>query len=276
MLKQRIITALVIVAVVIPAVALLPIHWLALFFAATAMIGAWEWSDLASYRNPWLRGAYVALHGLLMLLVYHYCKLGETPIPENVQSLLGVACLWWAIALLWVKGYPGSAQLWSTAPMLGLMGILVVLPAWLAVVYLRSYPQGGLLLLYMVVVVAGADIGAYFTGKRFGRRKLALQVSPGKSWEGVWGGVVVCALLAVSAYVVVPEKIGLPAVLGIVLSSSLASVLGDLLESMVKRNRGVKDSGVILPGHGGLLDRIDGHTAAAPVFALGLILAGWQ
>jgi phosphatidate cytidylyltransferase len=276
MLKQRIITALVLAVVVVTAVALLPINMLAVFFAATAMVGAWEWSDLAGYRSRWMRVTYVGLHCLLMFLIYQYCELGGTPIRENVQSMLGVACLWWAIALLWVKGYPGSAQLWGTAPMLGLMGMLVLLPAWLGVVYLRTYPDGGLLLLYMVVVVAGADIGAYFTGRRFGRRKLALQVSPGKSWEGVWGGAVVCALLAVLVHAFVPGKISLPAVLGIVLSSSLASVLGDLVESMVKRHRGVKDSGVILPGHGGLLDRIDGHTAAAPVFALGLILAGWQ
>ena len=105
--------------------------------------------------------------------------------------------------------------------------------------------------------------------------KLAVEVSPGKSWEGFWGGVVVCALLALVVFFSVPNKLSLPAMLGVVLCSSLASVLGDLVESMVKRHRGVKDSGKILPGHGGLLDRIDGHTAAAPVFALGMILAGW-
>lgn len=275
MLRQRVITALVLVAMLVAAVSLLPLPGLALFFAAVAMIAVWEWSDLAGYEALWLRGLYTAATALLMLFAYHYCALGGEPQVAAVQSLLGVACLWWAIALLWVKSYPASAQLWGTQPMLGLMGILVLVPAWLAVVFLLSYPRGALLLLYMVIVVAGADIGAYFAGKRWGRRKLAVEVSPGKSWEGFWGGVVVCALLALVVFFSVSTRLSLPAMLAVVLCSSLASVLGDLVESMVKRHRGVKDSGKILPGHGGLLDRIDGHTAAAPVFALGLILAGW-
>jgi phosphatidate cytidylyltransferase len=275
MLRQRVITALVLAAVLVSAVAFLPVPWLALFFAAVAMIGAWEWSNLASLEAYSARGLYTCLHGLLMLAAYLYCNLGGQPVLENVQSLLGVACLWWAIALLWVKSYPASGSLWGNRAMLGLMGVLVLLPAWLSVVFLLSYPQGGLLLLFMVILVAAADIGAYFSGKRWGRRKLAVEVSPGKSWEGFWGGVLACALLAVLVHFAVPSNLGLAATLAVVLGSSLASVLGDLVESMVKRHRGVKDSGVILPGHGGLLDRIDGHTAAAPVFALGLILAGW-
>ena len=168
MLRQRVITALVLVAVLIAAVALLPMAWLAAFFAAVALIAAWEWSRLAAYENPWLRGLYVCVHALLMFGVYQFCELGGKPALENVQALLGVACLWWAIALLWVKSYPTSGQLWGTPPMLGLMGVLVLVPAWLAVVFMRSYPHGGLLLLYMVIVVAGADIGAYFTGRRWG------------------------------------------------------------------------------------------------------------
>ena len=160
--------------------------------------------------------------------------------------------------------------------MLGLMGALVLLPPWLSVVYLLSYDIGRLLLLGMVVVVAFADIGAYFAGKRFGRRKLAPAVSPGKSWEGFWGGFLLCQLTAVAASLLLPiPQLSLVGLMAIVACSSLASVLGDLVESMVKRHRGVKDSGVLLPGHGGFLDRIDGITAAAPVFALGLILAGW-
>ena len=275
MLRQRVITALVLVAVLISAVAFLPVPWLALFFATVALIAGWEWSNLAAYQSTWARSLYVCLHALLMLASYLYCKLGSNPVLENVQALLGVACLWWAIALLWVKSYPASAQLWGTRAMLSLMGILVLVPAWLAVVFMLSYPQGGLLLLFMVIVVAGADTGAYFAGKRWGQRKLAVAVSPGKSWEGFWGGLLACTLLAVIVFFGLPTKIGLAAVMAVVLCSSLASVLGDLVESMVKRHRGVKDSGTILPGHGGLLDRIDGHTAAAPVFALGLILAGW-
>ena len=160
--------------------------------------------------------------------------------------------------------------------MLAVMGALVLAPAGLAVVYLLSYDSGGLLLLFLVILVAAADIGAYFAGHRWGRRKLSPEVSPGKTWEGFLGGMASCTLLAVLTYLfVTADRLSLPATLAIVLCAALASVLGDLMESMVKRHRGVKDSGVLLPGHGGFLDRIDGHTAAAPVFALGLILAGW-
>jgi phosphatidate cytidylyltransferase len=275
MLRQRVITAVVLVALLVAAVAFMPLPGLALFFAAVALIAVWEWSDLAGYEALWGRCAYMAAAASLMLFAYYYCALGGDPIVASVQSLLGLACLWWAIALLWVKSYPASAQLWGTRPMLGLMGVLVLVPAWLAIIYLLSYLHGALLLLYMVAVVAAADIGAYFSGKRWGRRKLAVEVSPGKSWEGFWGGLAACALLALLVFFSVPTNLGLPAMLAVVLCSALASVLGDLVESMVKRHRGVKDSGKILPGHGGLLDRIDGHTAAAPVFALGLILAGW-
>jgi len=131
--------------------------------------------------------------------------------------------------------------------------------------------------LAMVVLVAIADIGAYFSGRRFGRTKLAPRVSPGKSWEGVVGGLCACTVLAVSAHVLLRlEQPSLQAMIAIALAGAAASVVGDLLESMVKRQRGVKDSGTLLPGHGGVLDRIDGITAAGPVVALGLILAGWS
>ena len=276
MLKQRVITALVLAGILVGSMVFLDTPGLAMVFGLVVLISAWEWSDLAGYRAIWSRLAYVILSGVSMTVLYVFCQLGTTPIIENVQPVLGLACLWWAIALLWVRGYPSSAGLWGSRPMLSLMGGLVLLPAWLAVVFLLSYEQGGLLLLFMVILVASADIGAYFSGRRWGRHKLARDVSPGKSWEGFWGGVFACGLLALLVHSVLqPAQLGLVGILAVVLSSALASVLGDLLESMVKRHRGVKDSGVLLPGHGGFLDRIDGHTAAAPVFALALILGGW-
>ncbi|MCX2982148.1 phosphatidate cytidylyltransferase [Halieaceae bacterium IMCC14734] len=276
MLKQRIITALALVALLVSAVAFLPLPGLALFLATVALVGGWEWSNLAHYKSLPLRMAFCSLQALVMLWMYVSCRLGDVPDTAAVQQLLGVAGVWWALALLWVKGYPASAGLWGNPFMLGLMGLLVITPAWLAVVFLLSYSHGPLLLLFMVVVIACADVGAYFAGRAWGKRKLALQVSPGKSWEGVWGGLLACAMLGCVVFLVLrPPQLGLAGILAVILATAMASVLGDLLESMVKRHRGVKDSGTILPGHGGLLDRIDGHTAAAPVFALGLILAGW-
>jgi len=275
-LRKRIITALVLAVSLVAAVSLLAPAPLAVALGAVVAISAWEWSRLMGLEQLWLRLLCIMVAVVGMLAIYLYCDLGGNPRLDRVQSLLGLACLWWAIALLWVRGFPASASLWGNRPMLSLIGLLVLLPPWLSVVYLRSYETGRLLLLVMVAVVAFADIGAYFTGKAWGKRKLAAVVSPGKSWEGFWGGQVTCLALALllGLAVGVPQ-LSLPGLVAIVACTALASVLGDLVESMVKRHAGVKDSGILLPGHGGFLDRIDGITAAAPVYALGLILAGW-
>jgi phosphatidate cytidylyltransferase len=275
-LRKRIATGLVLAISVIAAVSLLTPAPLAAVLGGVVAISAWEWSRLMSLESLWSRLLCVLVAVVGMLALYMYCDLGGNPRLDRVQPLLGLACLWWAIALLWVRGFPASAGLWGNRLMLSLIGLLVLLPPWLSVVYLRSYDMGRLLLLAMVVVVAFADIGAYFTGKAWGKRKLAAAVSPGKSWEGFWGGQVTCVALALllGLSVGVP-RLSLAGLVAIVACTALASVLGDLVESMVKRHRGVKDSGILLPGHGGFLDRIDGITAAAPVYALGLILAGW-
>jgi phosphatidate cytidylyltransferase len=276
-LKQRIATGVTLAAGLIAAVVLLPLPGLAGVFGAVVGIAAWEWTGLAGYEKRWLRAAYLLLAVITMVALYLYCDLGGSPRMDRLQPIFALACLWWAIALLWINAYPGSGVIWSTGPLLGLMGLLVLMPAWLAAVFLLGYGHGKLMLLGMVVLVAAADIGAYFSGHRFGRTRLAPMVSPGKSWEGVIGGQLACIVLAV----VVHSSLGLTAIslraaIAIAISGAAASVVGDLLESMVKRHRGVKDSGSLLPGHGGFLDRIDGITAAAPVVSLGLILAGWQ
>ena len=155
------------------------------------------------------------------------------------------------------------------------MGLLVLVPTAVACIYIRIQPQGAWLILMVVAVVACADIGAYFSGRAFGKHKLAPAVSPGKSWEGFWGGLGCSMLLAlVVAHATNGDNWWI--LLALVIPTSLASVLGDLVESMIKRHRGLKDSSHILPGHGGLMDRLDSLTAAAPVFALGLMLSGWR
>ncbi len=275
-LEQRIVTGVALAGGVIAAVALLPLPALAALFGAVVAISAWEWTRLAGFGQPAIRVVYVAVTVAAMASLYVYCDLGGTPRIDNLQPLFGLACLWWAIALLWIKGYPASGALWATPWMLTLMGWLVLLPAWLAAVFLLTYEYGQLMLLAMVILVAAADIGAYFSGRKFGRTKLALSVSPGKTWEGVIGGQLAVIALAVGAHMALElERISLAAAIAIAVTGAAASVVGDLQESMVKRHRGVKDSGTLLPGHGGFLDRIDGITAAAPVLALGLILAGW-
>jgi phosphatidate cytidylyltransferase len=260
------------------AVALLPLPGLAVLFGVLIGLGAWEWSSLAGWQNTALRALYVLLVAAAMVALYWFCGLGGQPLREEVQPLLGVACLWWAFALLWVKGYPGSAGLWKPRITRSVMGLLILVPAWLSAVYLLSFPRGAWLVVVLVLVVAAADIGAYFTGGRFGRHKLAERVSPAKTWEGFWGGVAACTLLAVLLWYFLPSEsghIGLSSVIVVVVITGLASVIGDLTVSMVKRESGVKNTGSLLPGHGGVLDRLDSLCGAAPVFSLGLLLAGW-
>ncbi len=278
MLKQRVITALIMAGLFLAAIAYVPIPGLALLFGILVGLGAWEWSRMAGWRHRLARALYVALVLAALLAVYVYCELGEQPPRALVQPLLGLACLWWSFALLWVKGYPESAVLWRSVLMRSAMGLLILVPGWLAAVYLLNFPPGGLLMVILVIVAATADIGAYFAGKRFGRHKLAVSVSPAKTWEGFWGGVVASTLLAVLLWSQLPERaahIGIVSVAAVILTTALASVIGDLTVSMVKRESGVKDSGSLLPGHGGVLDRLDSLCASAPVFALGLLLVGW-
>jgi phosphatidate cytidylyltransferase len=278
MLKQRVITALLMAGLFLAAIAYLPLVGLALVLGLLIGLGAWEWSSLAGWQQPVARVLYVLLVLTALVAVYRYAELGGHPQRERVQPLLGLACLWWSFALLWIKGYPESAVLWRNVLMRSAMGLLILVPAWMAALYLLSFPSGGLMLVIMVIVVATADIGAYFSGRQFGKHKLAVMVSPAKTWEGFWGGVMACVLLAVLLWYYLPEReahISLAAIMAVTVTTALASVIGDLTVSMVKRESGVKDSGSLLPGHGGVLDRLDSLCGAAPVFALGLLLVGW-
>jgi phosphatidate cytidylyltransferase len=284
MLRQRVLTALVMAGVFLAAILFLPPAGLALLFGAIVALGGWEWSRLAGWQSNPARALFVLLLLAALGALYVYCRFGEGGFAEvtqrkRVQPLLGVACLWWSVALLWIKSYPASAALWGSRLMRSLIGLLTLVPAWLAAVFLLSYyPRGGMLMVVLVVVVAAADIGAYFSGKRWGRHKFAPDVSPAKTWQGFWGGLLGCAVLAVLLWRLLPAQaahVSLPAVVAVTLTTALASVVGDLSVSMVKRQSGAKDSGSLLPGHGGVLDRLDSICGAAPVFALGLLLAGW-
>ncbi|WP_286695872.1 phosphatidate cytidylyltransferase [Spongiibacter sp. UBA1325] len=278
MLKQRIITAVVIVAALLAAMAYLSAGQLSLLFAGIVLVAAWEWADLSDLRPQVARLAYVLVIGALIASVY--ALLGDVASWSTaaLQELFVAACVWWAVALLWVKGYPVSAGLWGSRPVRIVMGVAVLLPTWLALSYLRNLPNGAWLLLMLVALVAIADIGAYFFGRRFGKAKLAPAVSPGKSWAGFWGGLACSVSFMAALWYFWPGgmPVSLPAMLVLAAITSLASVLGDLLESMVKRHRGIKDSSQLLPGHGGVMDRVDSLTAASPVFALGLMSVGWQ
>jgi phosphatidate cytidylyltransferase len=277
MLKQRIITAVLIVLALFAALAYLSVPALSGVFALAVLMAAWEWANLSGFASRAGRSIYVAVCALGMALLAWQSGLYAEQNFLVLREIFIAACLWWAIALLWVKAYPLSSGLWGSKGARSVMGLLVLVPAWLALSYLRSLPEGVYLILVVIGLVVAADVGAYFTGRAFGKAKLAPAVSPGKSWAGFWGGLASCLTLMAILWRIWPDgmPISLPAALGLALVTGLASVLGDLLESMIKRHRGIKDSGNLLPGHGGIMDRIDSITAAAPVFALGLIVAGW-
>lgn len=272
MLRQRILTALVLLLVLGTEVVLVSAQGFALTVGLILLLAAWEWSALAGLSSRLLRGSYVLVTAVAMVIIAG--KLGFPLERNGLRDVLGAAGITWSVALLWVMRYPASARIWGNRLLLSALGWLVLLPCGFALVYLREV-HGLAGVLYVIAVVCSADIGAYFAGRAWGRRKLAPAVSPGKSWEGFWGGLC-CALLlgAIAAWQQwFPAYTAWQCLLATGVAS-LASVLGDLLESMVKRFRGVKDSGRILPGHGGVMDRLDSLTAAAPVFALFWLLWG--
>ena len=269
MLKQRVVTALILAAGVLSALFFLPPAWFALFAAGFLMIAGWEWGNLAAASRPVALIFYGAL-ALIMGWLFIESGLSQNSLQaEKVKVVFLAGSVWWAIALLWVQGYPSSALLWGSTPVRLVMGLLVLVPAWLALSWLVAQQSGVWLVIVVILTVACADIGAYFAGKAFGRHKLAPEVSPGKTVEGFIGGItLVLVVMAVVLYFTPSQRHLWWQWLVLEFVTVLASVLGDLLESMVKRHRGVKDSGKILPGHGGVLDRIDSLTAALPVFAL--------
>jgi len=274
MLKQRIVTGLILAISFLAALFALPVIGFISLVTVVLAYAAWEWSHLAGLTNTTGRGFYMLSVVVLAGILAAY--LGFEPnilLAEKPRFLLLLACIWWAIAVLWVQSYPSSAILWGQRWLCLVMGVFVLLPMWLAFAGLMSLADGPKLVLAVVLLVALADIGGYFVGRAIGRTKLAAKVSPGKTWEGLLGGQLAIVLVVGTTGWFLDfdaSRIGLWLALAMV--TGLASVLGDLLESMVKRHRGVKDSGTILPGHGGVLDRIDGLTAALPVFSLLLSL----
>lgn len=276
LLKQRVITGLLLLFIVGGGAMLMPATPFIVMAAAIILLASWEWANLSGLTASSVKLAYVAGVAIVLALLGFYCGVFSAWDVQRSQRILGVACVWWAVALLWVQSYPASASLWGSTPVRALMGVLVLAPAWLGVAYLREIGYGIWLIFYLVAVVAVADIGAYFIGRAFGKRKLAPRVSPGKSWAGFFGGLSSALLLALIVGSLQPwAAMSTQTLAAISVLAALASVLGDLVESMVKRHRGVKDSGAALPGHGGILDRLDSFTAAAPIFALCAILTDW-
>ena len=263
MLRQRILTALVLVPAVIWAVLQLPTQQFAALLAVLVLMGAWEWSSLAGLRTPLARALYVLFVALALWLAWWW---HGQPVA---RLILFLGFIGWVLALVWISR-PDFAR--DNDSLKAVAGLWVLVPAWLGLVLLHGHPAiGPRLVLFLMVLIWVADSGAYFAGRRWGHTKLAPRVSPGKTWEGVYGALAACALVALAgAWWMEGTPRQLVSFLLICLVTILFSIAGDLLESLMKRQRGVKDSGQLLPGHGGVLDRVDSLTAAAPVFVLGL------
>ena len=271
MLKQRILTALVLVPLVVWGIFALPTVAIAAFFGLVVVLGSWEWTRLMGLSAAGVRLGYALL--VFVCLSAGWVWRTQTAIADVVY---GVALLWWLVAFVFVVRYPAGTAAWTAKPRQTVVGLLILVPTWWALVAMHgSATLGPAYVLYLLVLIWGADTGAYFGGRRWGRRKLAPAVSPGKTWEGVASAMVtVCMVALAGVYALDIEASMRLAFVGLSLVTVAFSILGDLAESMYKRHAGVKDSGTLLPGHGGVLDRIDSVTAAAPVFMLGLILIG--
>ena len=271
------ITALLLGALFLSGLFLLSPHVFAISVGLVVVYAAWEWSDMAGLPGWFWRAVYTLLMLVALIVVAGLTGFSiQTGLNTAVvKSFLLTGCLWWLIAFFLVRGYPGNELLWGSCWVRSIMGALVLLPTWVAVVALIHLPNGSWLLLMAILIVVFADVGAYFSGRKFGRHKLAPGVSPGKTWEGFVGGLMANVGLAAVLGILLPLSVRDGAwLLVVIVVTSCASVLGDLLESMVKRHRGIKDSGNILPGHGGVLDRVDSVTAALPVFSLFLLVTG--
>jgi phosphatidate cytidylyltransferase len=266
-LRTRILTAAVLACLLLAGLFLLPAPWTVAAFGAVFTIGAWEWGAFGALRAPPSRLSYAAGTAVLLFLAWRW-----TADPAHLILLLGAACVWWAIAFLWLSLVPTRHLPWLVL----VCGVAVLVPSFVALARLQiasqGFAHGPQIVLWLVFLVIASDIGAYFAGRSWGRLKLAPRVSPGKTWEGALGGLCMVALIAWGG----AAYFGLPtlAVVAFGCAVGIFSIIGDLTESMFKRAAGLKDSGALLPGHGGLMDRIDSVTAAAPLYALGLFGSG--
>ncbi|MCG5547673.1 phosphatidate cytidylyltransferase [Halorhodospira halochloris] len=271
MFRARLITALVLGPLLIAAIWLLPTPAIAVLVAAVSALAAWEWTHLMGVEDTKARAGLVA--AFMATLPPGYLLLDVTWAAEFI--FYG-AVLLWGCALLWLLIF-SQRNIPAPAPAIAaVIGWLLLWPCWLALVYVHGHTNWGPFWhTFLLVLVWVADTGAFFAGKAWGKHRLAPSISPGKSWEGAIVGGVAGVIAGFGLIWALQPQIP-PLVLVLAWSAVIVavSVIGDLFESMLKRQRGVKDSGGLLPGHGGILDRIDSITAAAPFLAAGL--AWWQ
>lgn len=264
MLKQRVLTAGVLLSIMLAALLWLPTQGFAVVLGTVVLLGAREWAALIGYEPAGQQGYVGVLFLALLLLAW-----SQPTVPTLRPVVIGVATLFWVAVTVWLWRHAHVMGKPLNRTLLTVCGILVLTAPWLALVALHEQ-SGPWLVLFLLLIVWVADSCAYFAGRRWGRRRLAPALSPGKTIEGVYGGLFGVALLAVAGSIGVGLGVGQGLLfVGLCLLAAVVSIAGDLFESLLKRQCGVKDSGHLLPGHGGVLDRVDSLTAAAPLFVLG-------
>lgn len=263
MLRQRVITALVLIPLLLGALFVLPRSGGAIAIGLLFLAGAYEWGGFFGNGGLPQRVAYATT--ALVVIAVLFILAGD---PQVLKLVAALATLFWVGSLVLIARYPLRIPT-AAVVVTGLAAI-----SFAAVCLMRlhlDWQRGPELLLFIFVLVWAADIGAFFTGRAIGRRKLAPAVSPGKTWEGVFGGMLLAALAAVGGSLWFGHQ---PAWFPLCVAVAAISVVGDLTVSIFKRNAGLKDSGSIFPGHGGVLDRVDSITAAGPVFVFGVLVIG--
>jgi phosphatidate cytidylyltransferase len=269
MLKQRLITAAILVAGFLGTLFYTSAPVFCVFTEVLTLGAVWEWTNLMGLKKLYQRFFYLGLFILIMQGLFFI------PIPVTwCINLFYAAFFFWLAVIPLVLLYP-RVIFWKRSTLLqGLMGIMVLVPCWFAVNFIRDVDANGqYLLLFLFALVWSADIAAYFIGRRYGKKPLVPYVSPGKTRAGVYGGIMASLLVTLAAlyWFGVPYNFW-PYTLVLTFVTVIFSIIGDLFESLLKRSEGLKDSGNMLPGHGGLLDRLDSLTAAAPVFTLGAVI----
>lgn len=272
MLRQRVLTALLLAPLVILLILLLPTGVFVWLLTAAFLAASWEWSRLAGMKSRATRGILLAFEAIVLIALWQL-RASTWVWPALITA--GVA--WWLLVCVWLRHFAfGAAPTPENRNLKLLAGAFVVFPAWVAVLNIHgSEPHGHIWTFLGMLLVWAADTGAYFAGRFFGKRKLAPQISPGKTWAGVYGAFATSALVViVGGWLLGVRDMRLLGLVIVSIVTVASSIVGDLLESLMKRHAHVKDSGVLFPGHGGLLDRLDSVFAALPVFALGKLLLG--
>ena len=281
MTTTRLLAALIMAPIAILGVLFVPTPILAALSAVVFLAALWEWLKLAEVDDTLARATLLLCNAAVMAALVWGSRSAQGGSFALLQLVVLIGVAWWLLAMLWMKHYHFAADHDSHARAFKLLaGTLAVIPAWCALGLIHaSQPNGHQWLLLALFLVWAADSGAYFAGRHLGgklfKRRLAPRISPNKTIEGLLGGLLLALVVAiVGALLIGAAPAQLPAITAVALATVLFSVVGDLFESLLKRQVGMKDSGNLIPGHGGVLDRVDSVLAALPVFALGKLWLG--